>query len=399
MTDRASVYKGDDRAGVLTRHPDRVTFEYLPDYQGDAVATTLPVTNDEVTAPAGQLPAFFVGLLPEGRRLSALIRALKVSADDELSLLLAVGGDTVGDVRIAAYGENLTDPTPYVTDETWEGVDLDELFDQSVGGVDYDRSAIPGVQPKLSGRMISFPVAGAPGPVILKLDPPEYARLVENEAAMLDAAGAVRGLAVPRHEVVSDKNGRTALVVERFDRVPAAGGGIDRLPVEDGCQVMGRYPADKYGLDTLDVIETLASHCTAPAVARLQLLERFLVSYLAADGDLHARNLAIRRTSEGVWEPAPVYDVVCTAVYGDWTLATPFGGRDNVREMGRKRFLEGASGDLGVPEGAVERSLDRIVSTLAAAVAEALDGPEFADFPNLANVRRFAARRADLLLD
>lgn len=321
-----------------------------------------------------------------------------VSADDELSLLLAVGGDTVGDVRIAAHGENLTDPTPYVTDDTWEGVDLDELFEQSVGGVDYDRSAIPGVQPKLSGRMISFPVAGAPGPVILKLDPPEYARLVENEAAMLDVAGVVRGLTVPGHEVVFDKNGRSGLVVERFDRVPAAGGVLDRLPVEDGCQVMGRYPADKYGLDTLDVIETLASQCTAPAVARLQLLERFLVSYLVADGDLHARNLAIRRTQDGFWEPAPVYDVVCTAVYDDWTLAAPFGGRENIREIGRKRFLEGASGELGIPEDAVERSLDRIVPTLAEAAAEALDGPEFADFPNLEKVRRFVARCAELFL-
>jgi len=399
MTDQADVYKGDERVGVLTRHPDRVTFSYLPGYQGEAVATTLPVTEVEVTAPAGQLPAFFVGLLPEGRRLSALIRTLKVSADDELSLLLAVGGDTVGDVRVAPSGAELTDPTPFVTDDTWEEVDLEELFDRSVGGVDYDRSGIPGVQPKLSGRMISFPVAGAPGPVILKLDPPEYARLVENEAAMLDAAGVVRGLTVPGHEVVYDKNGRTGLVVERFDRVPAAGGAIDLLPVEDGCQVMGRYPADKYGIDTLEVIEVLASQCTAPAVARLQLLERVLVSYLVADGDLHARNLAIRQTPEGLWEPAPVYDVVCTAVYDDWTLAAPFAGRDNVREMGRNRFLEGASGDLGIPEGAVKRSLDRVVPALAEAVAGALDRPAFGDFPNLAKVRRFAARRAKLLLD
>ena len=398
MRDKADVYKGEERAGVLTRHADRVTFAYLAEYRGEAVASTLPVTKEEVTAPAGQLPAFFVGLLPEGRRLSALIRALKVSADDELSLLLAVGGDTVGDVRIVASGEELSDPAPYVTG-VWDEADFDELFEQSVGGADYDRSAIPGVQPKLSGRTISFPVAGAPGPVILKLDPPEYAHLVENEAAMLDTAGVARGLTVPRHEVVSDMKGRAGLVVERFDRVAAAGGKVDRLPVEDGCQVMGRYPADKYGLDTLEVIETLASHCTAPAVARLQLLERFLVSYLVADGDLHARNLAIRRTQDGLWEPAPVYDVVCTAVYDDWTLASPFAGQDNVREMGRKRFLDSASGDLGIPENAVERSLDRIVPVVATAVSEALDSPVFANFPSLEKVRHFVTRRAELLLD
>jgi len=39
-------------------------------------------------SPAGALPSYFSGLLPEGRRLGALRRAVKTSADDELSLLL-----------------------------------------------------------------------------------------------------------------------------------------------------------------------------------------------------------------------------------------------------------------------------------------------------------------------
>ena len=43
-------------------------------------------------------------LLPEGRRLGALRRAVKTSADDELSLLLAVGADAIGDVQVVPSG-------------------------------------------------------------------------------------------------------------------------------------------------------------------------------------------------------------------------------------------------------------------------------------------------------
>jgi hypothetical protein len=74
-------------------------------------AAGLPTTADPVPRRGGALPAFFTGLLPEGRRLGALRRAVKTSADDELSLLLAVGGDAVGDVQVVPAGA-LPDTVP-----------------------------------------------------------------------------------------------------------------------------------------------------------------------------------------------------------------------------------------------------------------------------------------------
>jgi serine/threonine-protein kinase HipA len=395
VTIAADVYKDTQLAGTLERLEDRVEFRYLPEYSGEPAATSLPVSNKAVESPAGQLPPFFVGLLPEGRRLSALIRALKVSADDELSLLLAVGSDTVGDIRVIPAGEKLADPTPYVTDHDWDDLDFDELFARSVGA-DFDRAAIPGVQPKVSGQMISFPVAGAVGPVILKLNPPEYSHLVEVESAIMDAASQSKAYKVPGHALVTDRNGQLGFIVQRFDRLTVESS-LSRLPVEDGCQAMARYPADKYNLDTIEVIGSLAEQCTAPAVARLQLLERFLLSYLAADGDFHARNMAITKTKAGLWEPSPVYDVICTAVYSDTTLAAPFNGRENVREMGRRRILEAAA-ELQIPDKAATHTLDRLVPEVAAAIQSALALPVFSNFPDQKKAQRLTARRAELLL-
>jgi serine/threonine-protein kinase HipA len=94
----ADVYKAGRFAATLQRVNGGTEFSYLATYDGPPVATTLPRTTDPFITPAGAVPAFFAGLLPEGRRFSSLQRAIKTSADDELSLLLAVGSDTIGDV-------------------------------------------------------------------------------------------------------------------------------------------------------------------------------------------------------------------------------------------------------------------------------------------------------------
>ncbi len=110
---RADVYKAGERTALLERDPTgAVTFSYREGYSGPAVASTLPVTADRVTTPGGGLPPFFAGLLPEGHRLTVLRRAVKTSPDDELSLLLAVGADTPGDVQVVPAGEQPTDPPP-----------------------------------------------------------------------------------------------------------------------------------------------------------------------------------------------------------------------------------------------------------------------------------------------
>ncbi len=389
----ADVYKGDLKAGEITRYADHVEFAYDPGYQGDPVASTLPVQPQPYTAPAGQLPPFFVGLLPEGRRLTALRQLLKVAADDDLTQLLAVGGDTIGDVRIIAQGEELHDPPHVMEHRSWTDIDLTELFTHSLTSR-HDAVAIPGVQPKISGRMISFPAAGTTGPAIIKLDPPEYRYLVANESAMLSMAAEL-GYPTPGHQLIEDHEGATGLVIDRFDR-GLEKGHLIRYPVEDGCQGLDRYPADKYNLDTLEVIGGLAALCSAPAVAALQLVERFIFSYLIGDGDLHARNLSVWRRPEGVWEPSPWYDIACTAVYGDMTLAAPLNGDTNIREIGRRRLLE-ATGKLHLPNRAVERMLDKRVPRIAAAIATVLSRPPFTDFADLPKVTRTLARRADLL--
>jgi serine/threonine-protein kinase HipA len=111
----ADVFKKGVLAARLHRNSDGVIFSYDESYlatSGPAVASTLPLTPEPRITPAGAVPPFFAGLLPEGRRLSALRRSVKTSADDELSLLVAAGNDTIGDVQILPSGQVPADAAP-----------------------------------------------------------------------------------------------------------------------------------------------------------------------------------------------------------------------------------------------------------------------------------------------
>ena len=108
----ADVHKAGTLAAHLTRTQDGVEFRYVDGYHGPPVATTLRVSLEALLRPGGAPPAFFTGLLPEGRRLGALRRAVKTSVADELSLLLAVGADTIGDVRVVPQGQDRPPPRP-----------------------------------------------------------------------------------------------------------------------------------------------------------------------------------------------------------------------------------------------------------------------------------------------
>ncbi|HEX9889359.1 MAG TPA: HipA domain-containing protein [Nitriliruptorales bacterium] len=355
--DAADVHKGAVLAGQLRRHGSLMEFSYREGYAGPAVATTLPMGLGPATAPPGAVPAFFAGLLPEGRRLVLLQQALKTSADDELSQLLAVGGDTVGDVRVAPAGEEPASPAPRFDPAEADEVRFDRLLAASIGEV--ERIALPGVQLKVSARMQTLPIRrGALSDAILKLETDDLPALVANERACLSAARTA-GLQVAEHRVVGDGTGRQALLVGRFDRI-VRDGDVHAVAQEDGCQVLGLWPADKYRPSIESVVGGLAAVCAAPVVAALRLWEQVAFSYLLANGDLHAKNLSIRRGSRG-WEPTPVYDVVCTHPYGDvLTMALPLAGDANPDRVSRSRFLAAAEG-TGVPPPAMARTLDRLL--------------------------------------
>jgi serine/threonine-protein kinase HipA len=388
----ADIYKRGVLAARLERHDGGTKFSYLPAYLQSgrpAVASSLPLSPEPVLSGAGAAPPYFTGLLPEGRRLNALRRSIKTSADDDLSLLIAAGGNPVGDVQIVGHGEPLDPEEHAVEVDPRRPVDFDELLGDS--GL-IDPVALAGVQDKLSAGMISMPVASAGRRFILKLNAPEFPHVVENEFIMFRYAAKLR-IPLSRVQLMRDVAGRPGLLVERFDRVPLAGGAaagpaagrastaagardsVERLAVEDGAQVLKLYPADKYNVGFGTVCRALAEYCAAPLPALRNLAIQGAFALLSGNGDLHAKNVSMVQQPQGEWSIAPVYDIPSTVVYGDKTLALTLGGKRS--GISRKHFLAWAAG-LGLPPRTATQAVDLALKAAGPLLADLEAGTAFA---------------------
>jgi serine/threonine-protein kinase HipA len=348
--DEADVFKAGHRAATLTRTQNGVEFRYLDDWiraGRPPVATTLPVTPEPAVRSGGALPAYFAGLLPEGRRLGALRRAVKTSADDELSLLLAVGADAIGDVQVVPAGVAPAEVPARVALERMADIRFSDLLAELDFRV--QRAALPGVQDKTSAAMINLPVARAGERFILKLNPAEYPHLVENEKFFLDAA-RTSGLNVPANELVTDSDGQRGLLIRRFDRI-TVDGTLQVLAVEDGCQVLDRPPADKYLLGADRTFAALAAVCDASLVAGRDLIRQLAFAYITGNGDAHAKNFSVLQGLDGEWRISPVYDTPSSYPYGDTTMALSIGGRGG-GDFGAADFVK-IGERLDVPERTV----------------------------------------------
>jgi serine/threonine-protein kinase HipA len=376
----ADIYKRGVLAARLERHDGGTKFSYVPDYLQSgrpAVASSLPLSPEPVLSGAGAAPPYFTGLLPEGRRLNALRRSIKTSADDDLSLLIAAGGNPVGDVQIVGHGE-LLDPEEHAVEvDPRKPVDFDELLGDS--GL-IDPVALAGVQDKLSAGMISMPVASAGRRFILKLNAPEFPHVVENEFIMFRYAAKLR-IPMSRVQLMRDVEGRPGLLVERFDRVPLGDGTsgdgdrVARLAVEDGAQVLKLYPADKYNVGFGTVCHALAEYCAAPLPALRNLAIQAAFAWLSGNGDLHAKNVSMVQQPHGEWSIAPVYDIPSTVVYGDKTLALTLGGKRS--GISRKHFLGWATG-LGLTERTAVQAVELALKAAGPLLADLEAGTAFA---------------------
>lgn len=368
--DAADVYKDERPAGRLVRDGEDIVFSYRPDYLADPgaapLARTLPCSGGPVRTPAGAVPPFFAGLLPEGARLRAVVSGTRTSEDDHLTLLIAVGADTVGDVRVFPAGADPVAPAATVSEEQIGSLRLSDVFARAISPapLELERVALPGVQAKVSAAMLSAPVLTATGPAILKLNPErDYPRLVENEHFFLLAA-ADCGLVVPEHRLVTDRDGNPGLLVARFDRVATATGSVGRLAQEDGCQLLGAYPAAKYRLKTeriaAAVSDTAEAGLGSGPLALRQVLLLVVFSYVIGNGDLHAKNFSARQSPAGTWEASPAYDLVSTQPYLGWRdpMALDLYGRAN--RLDRRHLVESGA-RLGLPERAVTRLIDQVV--------------------------------------
>ncbi|NOY26361.1 MAG: hypothetical protein GXP62_10860 [Oligoflexia bacterium] len=188
--ENAEIRKAGHLAGHLSRTREGTEFTYDPDYEGPAVATSLPRGAPPVRASAGAVPPYFAGLLPEGRRLAAVRTALKTSADDDFSLLLATAHDAIGAVQVVPLGWV---PPPPSSPEPLDRVRFAELMARVLGPEGADRVASPTLS---RTRRSSWTQRGQAD--CLRPPPRSYTTVTVNPACWSAASTACCGMASGR---------------------------------------------------------------------------------------------------------------------------------------------------------------------------------------------------------
>ena len=371
MTDSVGlVYKRGVLAARLVRKESSIAFSYLGSYlesSGPAVATTLPISLDPVVLPNGAAPAFFAGLLPEGRRLGAIAKRARLSLDDDLSLLLAIGADLVGDVQVLPEGASPeTERDVLLLPRDLSSVSFNSLREEYFGST---ASGIPGVQDKVSSQMLNAPVKTAGIDYMVKFNPEDIPFAVENEFYFLSLANKV-GIATAKAQLLTDSEGVHALRLQRFDRV---GNRLSkqRLAIEDGAQILNRYPLDKYRVDFVQMAKKMIGLCAASEAAAYQIYKQVVFDWLIGNGDAHAKNFSVIQNSLGEWKIAPAYDLLCTMFYGDRKMALSLEGQELAWN---KALMLKLAKRIGLPEKLAERTITRQLTALAKLPDEILDG-------------------------
>ncbi len=163
-----------------------------------------------------------------------------------------------------------------------------------------------------------------------------------------------------------------------------------RLPLEDGAQVMNLPPASKYAVSSEDVVLALAGLCKARPVAVRNLYLQFLFAWLTGNGDLHAKNVSVLSRPRSGWMVAPVYDIPCTLLYGDDTMALAVGGK--VKGLKARHWRDFADA-IGLPQRAAAAAN---ALALAAASAIRLEELPFSGSPLNGALRELRFRRGEL---
>jgi len=375
--EQLDVYLRGRLVGGLIRDNGRLSFHYDRSWLDDPFAHPLSLSLPLREAPFAdsETRGWFGNLLPEGDVLHAVARRLGRSTGDIFGLLVDLGGECAGAVRLLVPGRTPEEGGGY------QCLDENDLYALVTDVPPLARLAEEqGMRLSLAGAQNKVPVYVDEAGIFLAtgaratshiLKPQIHAAIdlphtVENEAFCMKLAGRL-GLVVPAVRVgrVRDRN---YCLVERFDRRRSQDQ-IERLHQEDFCQALGIEANLKYeegGGPSLAVIwRLLRRHSAAPAVDGRQLLRWIGFNFLIGNADAHGKNIALLYGSDGSVRLAPFYDLLCTAVYPaiDRRLALRLGGERRPERL-RRRHWEGLAEEFGIATRAVFAELKQLTQAI-----------------------------------
>lgn len=301
--------------------------------RGRPISLSLPFNLHNEPLKGARVSHYFDGLLPDSDSIRKRVAVrFKTGSIDAFDLLAAIGRDCVGALQLLPDGalpEGLGQVDGAVVDE--EAIErhlLDVVNPDGRGGPqgsdDDFRISLAGAQEKdaflwWDGKWMK-PRGTTPTTHIFKLPiglvggrKADFSTSVDNEWLCLRLFKEF-GLPTANAEIATFGEQRV-LVVERFDRVRAAGDRqLFRLVQEDFCQATGASPLVKYeseGGPGLKQIFTIVQQSQQAKEDMRTLMASQLLFWMMRAPDGHAKNFSIQlQAGMGRFKLTPIYDVM-----------------------------------------------------------------------------------------
>ena len=388
MTDLLVVLSGRV-AGAVTHAAGRARFTYLDDYANGLEATPLSLSmplaagrtyDHRITTP------WLMNLLPDDANVREdVARVLGASRGDPTELLEHIGRECAGAVQLVTpeeLGEVLARPDglePVAAGRIGDRLRALQQAPQRWIRPD-ERWSLAGAQSKFAivrtgADSWAYAHGNAASTHIVKPGIARFADQAFNEHLCLRALAAV-GISSAVSEF-AEFDGASALVVERYDRLPGAAGKVIRLHQEDMCQALAVPPERKYASDggpsATHIGRLLAREAASQDVDRFA--DSVVAQYLLGAPDAHAKNYSVILSGLEV-VLAPCYDVASSLPYDPepgsslGRVAMPIGGRARFGEVTLHHVAKFARAVGTDPDRLVTRTRE-LAGTLPDALAEA----------------------------
>ena len=401
------VWLLNQRAGTLWLKDGELQFQYsalwLEQPQAIALSQSLPLQAE----PFGDRACrpFFAGLLPEGQLRQRIAQQCHISRSNDFGLLVVIGGDCAGAVSLVV-GDQVAAPDAV---EWLEQDQLIALLDDlpqrpMLAQRDGLRLSLAGAQDKLpvvfDGARIGLPLGSTASTHILKPAIAAVEGSVINEAFCM-ALGQAMGLQVADTEILAAGD-RQVLLVGRYDRRRGEGERWLRLHQEDFCQALGIQPELKYqneGGPDLNACFGLLRRATRPSAPQvIRLLDAVAFNALIGNHDAHAKNFSLLYT-ERTPTLAPLYDLLCTAVYPTLTakMAMKLGSKYRFSEV-QSRHWEKFAEAAGLSWAQTRKRVTRMAAQLPSMAHRLQAEDAYRDEALIGDIANLIEQRCDLTL-
>jgi len=384
------VYLHGDLTGrLILRNNGRMTFEYVERWLDGTQAVPLSHSLPLQAKPfsQGECEPFFGGLLPEADNRRLIARLFHISERNDFALLERIGDECAGAVVLRPAEEtDAQDERLLPLSEEDLAAALAELPRRPLlVGTDGLRLSLAGAQDKLAVRLegddFFLPLGAAASTHIVKPAIAGYEGLVFNEAFCLLLAAA-SGLLTAQCRV-GNAGDIDYLLVERFDRARTQEGHVKRIHQEDFCQALGVRTDRKYQADGGPSLEQcfalLRQASSAPVLDLTALLNAVTFNLIIGNHDAHGKNFALLR-EPGQVRLAPLYDLVCTAVFPNLSarMAMRIGRQTDSMRVSTAE-LERMARDAGLARPLAIQRVRELVAVIRGQIASvAAQDPRFA---------------------